>query len=188
MSLPKKDRNDCVRWLLSLGMPPSMVSEGLGVSVKRVYQIKLAPETGYKNAPRPKVPAAHKAAYKAWWAARSRCADATNPKYRRYGGRGITMFWHDDFPGFLAEVGYPPAGHTLDRIDNNLGYQPGNVRWVTSKDNARNRESSESKWITWNDETRHVLDWASVLGINPNTLISRLKKWSIERSFSEPVK
>lgn len=80
--------------------------------------------------------------YSAWSGAKQRC---TNPKLRQwkdYGGRGITMCaeWHASFKAFLDHIGPRPDGMVLDRIDNDRGYEPGNVRWtdrITSADNQR---------------------------------------------------
>ncbi len=83
-----------------------------------------------------------------------RCENAKSQDYHRYGGRGITIYgpWHD-FPVFLrdvlAEVGPRPAGfyasgtplYSLDRKNNDLGYQPGNIRWATAEQQVNNRRS-----------------------------------------------
>lgn len=82
--------------------------------------------------------------YSAWSDAKKRC---TNPKathYEYYGGRGIAMCerWLSSFAAFLADMGDCPAGMTLDRIDSDGNYEPGNCRWVPMLMQNRNRRSS----------------------------------------------
>lgn len=78
-------------------------------------------------------------------AAKQRCTNPNDPRYARYGGRGITF----DFDSvteaglwILENLGPCPPGRELDRVDNNLGYAPGNLRWATRRQNASNRECS----------------------------------------------
>lgn len=77
--------------------------------------------------------------YTAYASAKNRCENPRNAAYERYGGRGI-KFEFDSFEHFLSVVGPRPGkGYSLDRIDVNGPYGPGNVRWATSKQQARNR-------------------------------------------------
>ena len=71
--------------------------------------------------------------WKAWVNARRRCTDPNHPDWKNYGGRGITMCarWLRSFAAFYAHIGARPAGMMLDRIENDAGYKPGNVRWAT---------------------------------------------------------
>ena len=80
-------------------------------------------------------------AYWAWWNARNRCTNPADARWNDYGGRGVTMCaeWLNDFEAFYAHIGKPPKGRSLDRIDNDAGYEPGNVRWATRKQQAANR-------------------------------------------------
>lgn len=81
------------------------------------------------------------AEYRAWCGILERCQNPNNHTYPYYGGRGITIdpSWLD-FATFLADVGPRPSpAYSVDRIDNALGYAPGNVRWATRIEQARNR-------------------------------------------------
>lgn len=79
--------------------------------------------------------------YDSWAAAKSRCTNPNNPKYEDYGGRGITMCdeWLNSFEAFYNHIGECPPGLIIDRIDNDRGYEPGNVRWVTYSESNKNR-------------------------------------------------
>lgn len=79
--------------------------------------------------------------YWAWHNAKRRCTETTRHNFHRYGGRNISMCqeWFNDFGAFIAHIGPKPPGMTLDRIDNNRGYEPGNVRWATYSQQAFNR-------------------------------------------------
>jgi hypothetical protein len=78
--------------------------------------------------------------YSRWAALVQRCTNPRDRAWPWYGARGITVCerWLI-FENFLADVGEPPTGLTLDRIDNDRGYEPGNCRWVTMKEQAANR-------------------------------------------------
>ncbi len=81
------------------------------------------------------------AEYKVWAGMIKRCHNESNPRYADYGGRGIAVAdeWRHDFPAFFAHVGPRPSpAHEIDRIDNDRGYAPGNVRWATRIENGRN--------------------------------------------------
>ncbi len=78
--------------------------------------------------------------YGSWANMRYRCFDVANPQFAEYGGRGITICdrWADDYDAFYGDMGARPEGMTLDRIDNDGNYEPGNCRWATPAQQVRN--------------------------------------------------
>ena len=79
--------------------------------------------------------------YKKWSSMLQRCTNKRHPAWHYYGGRGIKVCdrWRDSFAAFLADMGKAPDGLSLDRINNDGNYEPGNCRWATSKEQAANR-------------------------------------------------
>lgn len=83
-------------------------------------------------------------AYSTWLHMRQRCLSPANFRYPSYGGRGIAICerWNT-FENFLADMGHPPEGMSLDRIDNSKGYSPSNCRWATQKMQVHNSRSTK---------------------------------------------
>jgi hypothetical protein len=82
--------------------------------------------------------------HQAWQGIKKRCYNPNNQYYYMYGGVGITMspLWKDDYIAFRDYIGHPPDDgkkYSVDRIEGDKGYEPGNVRWATDKEQARNR-------------------------------------------------
>ncbi|MDB4930519.1 MAG: hypothetical protein JWM10_3003 [Myxococcaceae bacterium] len=122
--------------------------------------------------------------YIVWAGMRARCNDAEND---RYGGRGITVCarWAESFAAFAADVGPRPfEGASLDRIDNDRGYEPGNVEWATATTQGRNRGES-NRVVTAFGVARCVAAWSEVYGVPATTISARLGRgWPAERAVS----
>lgn len=126
--------------------------------------------------------------YHVWTGIKERCYNPSALSYKNYGGRGILMCakWLNDFKCFYdwaIKNGWE-QGLEIDRTDNNQIYCPDNCRFVTRKDNARNRRSNVI--ITFNCETHFLTDWAAILKISISGLHDRLKRMSVEQALGTP--
>jgi len=104
--------------------------------------------------------------YNIWSRMKARCGNQTDHKFPIYGARGIKVCdrWLHSFEAFYADMGpRPTKKHTIDRINNDGNYEPGNCRWVTNFQQSRNRSTNVN--ITINGVTRCVVDWATVLNV-----------------------
>ena len=115
--------------------------------------------------------------YKAWVSARRRCREPGDKAYPRYGGRGIRMHeaWIDDPGAFIAHVGPRPSpDHSIDRIDVNGHYEPGNVRWATRFQQGCNKRNS--RMLEVRGEAITVPDAARKWGVPAVNIRNRLKR------------
>jgi len=80
-------------------------------------------------------------AYRSWVSAKNRCYSKKNPAYSDYGGRGIRMCkrWRRSVEAFIQDMGERPEGLTLERVNNDGNYEPGNCKWATYTEQANNR-------------------------------------------------
>lgn len=96
--------------------------------------------------------------YQIWWQVNTRCYNPKSRAYKWYGARGFTNYWRTDRHGFIAYISklkhYGEDGYSLDRINNDLGYQPGNLRWATDKEQQQNRRPS-AEWA-YREESNRV--------------------------------
>lgn len=126
--------------------------------------------------------------YYTWNAMWSRCTNPSQESYPLYGGRGITVCdrWRK-FDKFLEDIGLRPSNsHSLDRIDPDGDYCPGNVKWSTAAEQASNRRYCIR--LTCNGQTLTIAAWAKRLGCSWGILKLRYKAgWDQERIIRTPV-
>jgi len=127
--------------------------------------------------------------YKLWRKMWGRCTVPTVSHYDRYGGRGIRVCerWQD-FNLFLEDMGPRPTGYTIERIDNNGDYEPGNCRWASRTDQANNR--SVTRWVITPEGRLPLAKYAQLQKESYGTIASRYcratKLHEIEARFLEP--
>lgn len=124
-----------------------------------------------------------------WVNMQDRCFRKKLRAYARYGGRGITVSkeWlgRGGFQRFLNHIGLRPSPtHSIDRIDNDGNYEPGNVRWATKKEQSRNR--STTHFITFQGDTLTMSEWAARCGISDAALRYRLEVHPLEIALTSP--
>ena len=123
--------------------------------------------------------------YSIWLNMKQRCLNPKNKAFAHYGGRGISVCesWKNSFSSFLDYVGPRPPGLTIDRIDNNGNYEPGNVQWATAKTQTENRRST--RLLTYKGMTLPMLVMARHLGVNQWGFRSRIDKGdSVEEALA----
>jgi hypothetical protein len=113
-----------------------------------------------------------------WRSMHGRCRNTKNASYEKYGGRGIEVCkeW-EDFAVFLKDMGERPPGFSIERINSNLGYEPGNCIWADSFTQNNNRSSNRIVSYKGTDYT--VAQLARHLGINRMTLFHRVMNGAV---------
>lgn len=121
-----------------------------------------------------------------WIGIKQRCYDSKRKNYKYYGARGIKVCdeWQNDFMSFYnwsINNGYK-EGLTIDRINVDGNYEPSNCRWLTNKQQQRNKHNNRN--ITIKGETHCLSEWCEILGLNYSTVKNRVfRGWSIEKAL-----
>jgi hypothetical protein len=130
--------------------------------------------------------------YNAYRAMLRRCGFYKTKTDPSYISRGITVCesWlgPNGFQNFFNAVGVRPSpDHSIDRVNNNGNYEPGNVRWATVKQQSRNR--SNNHFVELNGQRKTVAEWSEELSIPRSRIIARLKRgWPVEKVLSVGIK
>lgn len=117
--------------------------------------------------------------YRSWAAMMNRCNNRNVRAYQNYGGRGVSVCnrWRD-FTAFLEDMGPRPSpGHSIDRIDNNGNYEPGNCRWATKIEQARNTRRSVMVEVA--GEFVNLSEVAKRTGLSRSTISKRFKRSTV---------
>lgn len=123
-----------------------------------------------------------------WSMMKSRCCNPSNKRFDRYGGRGIRVCdrWLNSFKNFLEDVGYRPShSHSLDRINNDGNYEPGNCRWATAKQQSRNK--CDNHVIEIDGVAKSAIEWSELSGVGVSTIIHRRRAgWDSRKAVFTP--
>ncbi len=119
------------------------------------------------------------AEYGIWAAMLRRCYNKNTQDYKDYGAKGINVCdrWRHSYKNFIDDMGRRPSNkHSIDRYPNKTGnYEPSNCRWATMKQQARN--TSTNRMLTYNGETKCLIEWAEVLDVHRGAIGRRVKKF-----------
>ena len=128
--------------------------------------------------------------YISWASMKNRCYNTNTPCYCHYGGRGITVCdeWRNSYETFIKDMGpRPSTKHSIERVDNDGDYEPGNCYWATWAEQARNKRTT--RMLTFKGATKPLATWAEQFGIPYTALAERIqKRWTTERALTQPVR
>jgi hypothetical protein len=128
--------------------------------------------------------------YRAWINMKTRCYDQTTPYFDTYGGRGVQVCskWLTSFEAFYADMGRRPSEkHSIDRIDNDGNYEPGNCRWAIQKVQSRNQRTN--KLVSVEGKRITLAEAVESAPVPYNTVLYRLKRgWPVEAAISYPAR
>lgn len=119
-----------------------------------------------------------------------RCTDPSSERYKDYGGRGIKicdewLYSYDAFVDWAKENGYK-EGLSIDRINNDGNYEPANCRWITKREQNRNKRTNVM--VTYRGETKPLVVWCEELGLKYDPIHNRITQgWDVESAFNTPL-
>lgn len=129
------------------------------------------------------------ATYRSYRSMLNRChgpGDTADTAYYRDRGIKVCPQWQSSFEAFMADMGERPAGHTLDRIDPELGYSPENCRWATHKQQQNNRRTF-NRFLSCEGRTKTVQQWSEETGLTHSCILKRIGMgWPVERALTTP--
>lgn len=145
---------------------------------------EITAERNRRNATHRRLP---KEVYKSWRAMHDRCLNPNHIHYDKYGGRGIKICdrWLNSFEAFRDDMGPRPPGTSLERIDNDGDYEPGNCRWATQVEQSRN--TSRVRVLEAFGRKQCLAAWAEEFNLSKDTIARRLRRgWPLEEILNGP--
>lgn len=152
-------------------------------------RIESARITGKKNLKHGQArPESRGPTYRSLECMKSRCNNKNDPSFKDYGARGIIVYplWETSFVAFLSFMGERPRGFSLDRIDVEKNYEPGNCRWADSKQQGRNKRNN--RIVEWCGESMTIADLSEKTGVPYQRLHERIVRrgWDICKAVNDP--
>ena len=190
MNISHKDDRRCYHWLCQCACGTQKVANGRSLRggginscgcLHREFNMKAKTTHGEYGS----------RLYYIWTGMTQRVTNRKNCNYSNYGGRGISICneWlkYENFRDWSLKNGYSDK-LTIDRIDNNGDYTPGNCRWITQKEQSNNKRNN--RYIEYNGEVKTLSQWADMYNICRMLLRQRLNKckWSMEKALNTPVR
>lgn len=128
--------------------------------------------------------------YRTWYHMIQRCTNPNDKDFKHYGGRGIAVCpeWRSSFQAFYEYIGTRPTPqHSIDRIDNNIGYRPGNIKWATTTCQGNNRRTN--RIVAYKGKAMNLTQWASEYGMSSRIIYQRVAilGWPIEKALTKPI-
>lgn len=188
-----KDKNKQVLWMCecSCGNKTEVTSYRLNKGITRscgCLRIKAAVENSKNLGESNKTHGMSRTRiYKIHRGMKDRCLKPNDMHFHHYGGRGITVCdeWRNDFMNFYnwsMKNGYNDD-LSIDRIDVNGNYEPSNCRWATNQEQGRNKR--DNRYITYEGETKTLVEWSEIFKIKAGTLIARIDRYGM--TFEEAI-
>jgi transposase len=159
-------------------MPLQLCQQPVSFAKAKDYSVRPMDQRGTLEA--------HKGLVNKWAGIIQRCYNPDYPAYKWYGARGIGVCerWLNPL-NFIVDVGQPPSGMSLDRINNDGDYSPENCRWATRE--QQNENTRRVKLISYMGKTQSIKQWAKDYNISPPRLSERLRRgWPMSRALATP--
>lgn len=124
--------------------------------------------------------------YITWTNIKARCTNPNNSSYHNYGGRGITVCdkWLESFENFYEDMGNCPKGFSIERVNNDKGYNKNNCIWASSKTQSMNRRSNFI--VNYKGEEKPLKQWCEDLNLEYKKVFARIRQlgWTIDKALS----